>query len=622
MARIYVALDLELTGLDPERDEIIEVGLVRFRGDEVQDTFSSLVGAKRRVPLKIQQLIGVSQEEVDGAPAFGTLRGTILTFIKSYPLIGHNIGNDLQFLRRQGLPLQNLAFDTFELASILVPGAQRYTLRSLAERLGIPVSTSHRALADALTSKELFLRLMARAVEWDGATLKELTQLAENAQWPLLHVFRDVLADRLTSAADGAPASKRSPRRAARPRAEELPPPLQPRDPVLPLDVDELAALISPGGLFAQGFPGYEHRPQQVEMLRAVAEAFNTPAHLLVEAGTGTGKTLAYLLPAVHYAAQNGRRVVISSNTINLQDQLFTKDIPDLQRLLPLEVHVALLKGRTNYLCLRSLDVMRRARQLSVEEARVLAKVLAWLPTTTTGDRAELLLLNAEERIWAQLSASSETCLGDMCPHRQSGTCFLYRAKARADRSHLVIVNHALLLSDLALDNRLLPDYTHLIIDEAHHLEDQATNQFGFRVGRDDLVAFLNGLGHVRRDVPGGLLAAVPGLFQREGVSATARAAVSALIEELHEQIATAEPRLYELFNMFERFLQSAGLLGKGDGQGYDQQVRLTAGVRVQPDWSNIEIAWEGLAAPLKRLADGLERLLAQIGRLELDEDL
>jgi len=474
MNSTFVALDLELTGLDPLRDEVIEIGMVRFRGAEVLETYSSLVGTARPIPLKVQQISGISPDEVRRAPSLRSLMGTILAFVKSYPIVGHSVDIDLRFLNRQGLPLNNLLIDTFELASILVPEVQRYSLANLAQYLGIPLVEHHRALADAMAAKDLFLALMDRANRWDPSTLEEIAQLAEQSDWPLRGLFRDLAAERRrdhTAPLWRPTQAELSTQDGGERRREERLAPLQPTETISPVDTAALAAAISTDGVFETAFPGYEHRPQQVAMLEAVAEAFNTPSHLLVEAGTGTGKSVAYLLPAIHFALQNGRRVVISSNTINLQEQVFAKDIPDIQRVLNLPFHSALLKGRSNYLCLRRLAILRRSRQPATDQVRVLAKVLAWLPTTETGDRSELILIGSEQDVWADIQSSSETCMGDQCPYRQRGTCFFYRARARAERAHIVIINHALLLSDLALESRVLPEYKYLIIDEAHHLE-------------------------------------------------------------------------------------------------------------------------------------------------------
>jgi len=615
MSKTFVAIDLEFTGLDPLHDRIIEIGMVKFRGEEEIERFSSLVNAHRHLPYKVQQLGGITQRELDRAPSLEELRGEILRFVGNYPLVGHNIEVDLGFLQREGLPLQNLYIDTFELATIVLPGARRYSLANLIQHLGLAQARQHRALDDALATKELFLALWERIRRWDDSLLEELAYLAQVSDWPLADIFRQALVERQADKGGTVFASHTSGRGRVLPppvEEEELPP-LKPKEPPEPLDVEELAALISPGGLFARRFPGYEYREQQVEMLRAVAEAFNLPAHLLVEAGTGTGKSLAYLLPAIYFAVRNGQRVVISSNTINLQDQLFGKDIPDIQRILPFSFQAALLKGRGNYLCLRRLEALRRSPRLSTEEARVLAKVLVWLSSTRTGDRAELLLINAENQVWARLGGSSETCLGDLCPYYQSGQCFFFRARARAERAHLVVVNHALLLSDLALESRILPEYRYLVIDEAHHLEEQATNQFGLELGRQGIYAFFSSLYHEREGVPGGLLAELPGLFQRPGVSRLAQHAVLGLTQKVRAQLDTAERRLYELFTQLESFVEAYAQERGNASQAYERHIRLTGGVRTQPIWSTIEVAAENLLVPMRQVLQGIERLLTYL---------
>ena len=160
----------------------------------------------------------------------------------------------------------------------------------------------------------------------------------------------------------------------------------------MPLNTDEVAAILEHGGPFSQHFASYEYRPQQVEMLRAVTNAFSEGYHLMVEAGTGTGKSYAYLVPAALWAIQNQQRVVISTNTINLQEQLVKKDIPDLREALGIDLHVAVLKGRSNYLCPRRLELLRQRGPENPDEMRVLAKILVWLQGSQSGDRSEINL--------------------------------------------------------------------------------------------------------------------------------------------------------------------------------------------------------------------------------------
>jgi len=620
MERVYVALDLELTGLDPKHDEIIEVAMVRFRGHEVLDTFSSLVRPQRAIPLKIQQLVGITPQDVEGAPTLRSLAGRILSFAGSHPLVAHSVGVDQQFLHRHGLLLNNLPIDTFELASIALPAAGRYTLSNLADTMGIDLPQNHRALPDALATKDLFLALVQRIREWDPDLLEEIADLSTGVDWPLGRLFRDIAGDRRGGAgplfAGVAPASAR-PRSVGRQDPEDGQP-LRPRDDIQPVDAEALAALVEPDGAFGRAFPGYEHRPQQVEMVRAVAEAFNLPSHLLVEAGTGTGKSLAYLLPAIHFAVQNDQRVIVSSNTINLQDQLFQKDIPDIRRILDLPFRAALLKGRGNYLCLRRLNTYRRSRQLDAGQISCVAKILAWQRETDTGDRSELVLVNDDYRVWSQVQSTPETCLGDLCPFRRQGRCFFYRARARAERAHLVVVNHSLLLSDLATESRVLPEYRYVIIDEAHHLEETATDQFGLSIGRRNLYAFLHSISHDTGGVPGGLLSSIPALFQREAVGEATRQRLTASLTDLRDDIGHAEQRLYRLFHVVSAFVEH-----HVDPQQspYDQTISLTPGQRAQPEWSEVEIAWDDFAELLQRALERMERLASQIQRLHLDED-
>ena len=286
-----------------------------------------------------------------------------------------------------------------------------------------------------------------------------------------------------------------------------------PGEPVQPLygedadapevDVAALSAMLEPGGVFSELFPGYEHRRQQVEMLSAVCEAFNLRHHLMAEAGTGTGKSLAYLLPAIAHAVLTGERVVISTNTINLQDQLFQKDLPDIEAALSRAwgrrdpFRATLLKGRGNYLCTKRFDALRRAGPSTPEEMRSLARILVWLLTTETGDAAELsLAFGADRAVWSRVNAASEGCSVELCGRDRdiNGRCFFYRARKSADASHVIVVNHALLMADAALEKKVLPPHTRLIVDEAHHLENAVTDQMSFRTDGSALTTLFNTL--------------------------------------------------------------------------------------------------------------------------------
>ena len=250
-----------------------------------------------------------------------------------------------------------------------------------------------------------------------------------------------------------------------------------------PMDTEELARLFETGGLFESSMEGYEQRPQQVSMVRSVAGAFNEGEVLLVEAGTGTGKSLSYLTPALLWAVRNDQRVVVSTNTRNLQEQLFYKDLPFLLENLELPFRATLLKGRSNYLCLdRWRQVIRRpADHLTAEEREAAIPLAVWARVTQTGDISEHAGFNrgAGAGLWDKINGEGTAC--PRCVLREA--CFVNRVRRAAMASHVVIINHALLFADLQSDHAVLSRYSHLIIDEAHNLERAAVQHLTLEVG-------------------------------------------------------------------------------------------------------------------------------------------
>ena len=252
--------------------------------------------------------------------------------------------------------------------------------------------------------------------------------------------------------------------------------------------------VFGPEGLIAQAHPEYEYRPGQIEMARAVMRAFDGKRHLIVEAGTGTGKTLAYLVPAVAAALGGNGRVIISTGTKNLQEQLMEKDIPFLQTVLPKPFAATYMKGRSNYLCLNRLARAHSAPVFeALDEVDYFDEVSDWSRESETGDRAELANLPESLSFWRHIDARSESCLGQKCPDFDA--CFITRMRNRAQEADIVVVNHHLFFADLSLRDSnygsVLPDYTAVILDEAHLIEEVASEYFGAQVSNyqiDDLV--------------------------------------------------------------------------------------------------------------------------------------
>ncbi len=248
------------------------------------------------------------------------------------------------------------------------------------------------------------------------------------------------------------------------------------------------------GGLISKSHENYEYRAGQIKMAEAITKAFEDKKHLIVEAGTGTGKTLAYLIPAVAAAIGGNKRIVISTGTKNLQEQLMEKDIPFLQKILPKKFTAAYMKGRSNYACLYRIQKAETQPILDgLDQMDYFEEVRAWSGESATGDRRELTNLPENLSFWSRINAKSDTCIGQKCP--QFEPCFITRMRIRAEDADIIIVNHHLFFADLNVRGnqfgKVIPDYGAVIFDEAHLIEDIAADYFGFQVSNfqiDELV--------------------------------------------------------------------------------------------------------------------------------------
>lgn len=616
-----VALDIETTGLDPEKDAVIEIGAVRFKAHRIEAEWSTLIHPGRRIPPFITQLTGITDQMVLDAPAIREVTADLARFVGNAPILGHNIRFDLAFLRRQGILGTNPSLDTYDMAAVLVPSAGRYNLGALSQALGVIhqfQESRHRGPADAHTTRGVFLRLYELALELPLHVLAEIVHQGDGLEWGAALPFRWALKERSKEIAPRPAGGLGGLGPLFEDGSRSRLNPLQPDDEPQPLDPDEVASILEPGGLFAHHLPQFEYRPEQVEMLRAVTDAFNRGRHLLVEAGTGVGKSMAYLAPAAIWALHNKRRVVISTNTINLQDQLINKDIPDLRHALGLDLRAVVLKGRSNYLCPRRLESLRRHGPENPDDMRVLGKVLVWLQETRTGDRAEINLNGPGERaVWARISADDDGCTGETCLKKTGGACPFYRVRQAALNAHLLIVNHALLLADVAARGNILPDYEYLIVDEAHHLEDATTSSLSYHITQFEIDRIFRTLGGPNT----GLLAWVLDAAQNT-VAPDVFAGIFHLVQRATDQAFRLENLVREYFFAIEQFLndQRQG----SPAAAYSQQERIVPATRTQPAWMEVESAWFDADQTLRVLIDtllSLARDLVDVQEMLAEED-
>ena len=610
-----VAVDIETTGLNADEDAIIEIGAVRFNGRRVEDTWTTLVNPRKPIPGFITQLTGISNNMVRNSPFLVDVMADLIAFVGDAPVLGHNVTFDLTFLRQAGALKQNIEIDTYELAAVLMPTASRYNLSALAQQLGVLLPATHRALDDARATHGVFVELIEKAHQLPLDLLAELVRLGEPLNWQANWALQQVLRQRAKEPVQAKKASGGTHGPLFEKPTDGNDQQVGSETGQVQLEIDELSAILEQGGRFAAYFDEYEYRPQQVEMLRNVALALENSQHLMVEAGTGTGKSFAYLIPAAYWAMQNNTRVVISTNTINLQDQLINKDIPDLCQALDLPLRAAVLKGRSNYLCPRRLAVIRRRKPENVAEMRVLGKVLVWLLESRTGDRTEINLNGPIERsVWSRLSAEDEGCRLEVCLKRTGGRCPFYRAKIAAENAHILVVNHALLLADTATGNKVLPEYDYLIVDEAHHLESATTSAMSFKVRAIDITRLVRELGGLKTGLLGRFVETCEGLLQPAQL-----AALHQLVQKAADLAFRFDSQMTSYFQAMSAFLEEQR---EGRSLGtYPQQERVGPSTRTLPIWVDVEIAWELADETLKSLMEILRDLRTPMRELADQEN-
>lgn len=618
--RSFVAIDVETTGADPLLDRIIEIGAVRFEDGKETAALSQLIDPGCPIPLRIQNLTGILPKMVAGKPTFADVTPALRELMGDLPLVAHNAQFDIGFLRaalgRVGVGLANPVFDTAELSRVALPLAKNHRLATLVRQMGVALERHHRAEDDARACGFVFAGLLRRIERMDPGLLRFICGIGEPAGWSLASLFRSQLDAREAEGAQAAPVTewiRPFPGQLHRERPEP-----STREPHA-ADSELIAEILGPGGLIADAFPGYESRPQQLKMAEAVTDALGSGRHLLVEAGTGTGKSLAYLVPAFAWAKRNGEKVAISTHTINLQEQLWEKDIPFLQEALQgteLEgVTAALVKGRPNYICLRKWEEEATGADFltSPEERGFQIRLAAWLAETETGDKAELNLAGEPERYWLNVMSETETCLGPKCKWFRNH-CFAYRARRRAADADILVVNHALVFADINSGNEILPPFRHLIVDEAHHLEDVATQNLGINLDNRELSYALTHL--VRSAGQGYLFQLRRRLGREQRIPARPPVGMPSddFLERLIDLTFAVRGATDELFRSVADLVEGRSGSVEDDGAG---ALRLVPSVRTGSAWEAVDAARGNAVLRLRQLGQGLSGLAEALELLE-----
>lgn len=592
-----IAFDLETTGLDKDTCEIIEIGIAKFADGELIDSYQTFVKPQAAIPDEISQLTGIYPEDLQHAPPIEQLLGELQDQFGSATVIAHSADFDVSFMQKHGLLERNAVIDTYELAAIVLPSAPRYSLISLASTAGIELRNAHRALDDATATGHLYWHLWRKLLRLPSAILSEIVSAPCAKQWRHLPLFQAALSESLRSGID---------RRINSPFFAEEPPgkPLKPSQASHKnVDLAQVRNMFEAKGALDMRLPGFEAREAQARMACAVASALNKGDHAMIEAGTGTGKSLAYLIPAARWAVQNDQRVLVSTHTINLQEQLLNKDMPLVHQLLKRDLRAAIMKGRGNYLCPRRLETLRRRKPANLDELRALAKVLVWMQDGCDGDRGDLSLRASEWTTWSRLSAQDEDCVSFRCAAEMNGTCPYHRARQRAETAHIVISNHALLIADANVENRVLPEYLNLIIDEAHHLEEAITDGLSRRIDEQQIQALLRAIGTGGNSALSGLLSAA-----KTALPAPELAKLATYIENIIGSLREMSQRTRRYFRALQDFAAS-------HDRGSRYQMRMLRSHRDSGAFANAQSAWKQLSEYFLAVADALQHLSEALPR-------
>ncbi|MCH9007020.1 DEAD/DEAH box helicase [candidate division KSB1 bacterium] len=393
---------------------------------------------------------------------------------------------------------------------------------------------------------------------------------------------------------------------------------------VVPVNTEMLADVLGETGPIAAKLENYEFRPQQITMMEVVSRSINDNLLAVVEAGTGTGKTLAYLLPAITYAVNNQERIVVSTNTINLQEQIVNKDLPFLQSVLKKTFKAVLVKGRTNYACKRKLEEADIDPDLFSEddEKSELREILDWARSTRDGSKSDLNFI-PKPAVWEKVQSESDTSLKTRCPFYS--TCFFYTARRKAAVADVLVANHHLLFSDLAVraalgasENAILPTYDRIILDEAHNVEEVATNYFGTRVTYFGLLRILGRLYCKKGNSEKGLLIYLSNKLNRlargfphEGFIKTQSA--------LQEQGVIGVEKLDELLRAtMDSIYAAVQAQNSRDSEYGEIKLRMTPAILKALDWQeNVTKPAGKLVQEIRKFTGKCSELLRKVDKLQ-----
>ncbi|MFF2482202.1 ATP-dependent DNA helicase DinG [Paenibacillus sp. NPDC058071] len=612
----YAVLDLETTGHSVS-DEILQVGLVILNDElEVEQTFNSFVKPTIEIPAFITQLTSIDADTVADAPAIDEVLMQLIPLLDDCVLVAHNVGFDAGFLNqaldRSGYhAFTGRKLDTIELLRVLYPSITSYQLGVVSDYFGITHDQHHRADSDAMATAHLFAESVRKLRKLPLLTLQRLSFLIDNGSdlsWFIGSTLQQVEQQAVFETNDydyfnqfALKAGEWTDEQPARQETSD--------ESLQNMTFDQY--LDSVKTKFMEKFPNYEEREAQTTMFREVFDAMNSDRHLLIEAGTGTGKSLGYLIPSLFYGVQHDQKIIVSTHTINLQEQLRSRDLPLLKDVLPFEFRASVFKGRGNYLCLRKFENKINTRDMvsPIDDAITASQMVVWLGETETGDQEELNLGSKGVDFWSTVASDADSCLNRACPWFKR--CYYHRAKHEANIADVCITNHSMLFTDIRADHRLLPSYSHLVIDEAHHVEEVASKHLGMQLGYNSLIHPFN---HLFKDHRSGLLPTLRHKVQNEGEDRAQ--AWAETIDTVIPAFSDVKEHWDKLFEMLYSFV---GQSSDSNGAEAGQTVCRLKAEQLPAGWDDALTVQTNITTELSKMIKSLEKMSSEI-KDKLDE--
>ena len=491
----FISFDLETTGLNPDKDKITEIAACRFINGEFTEEFTTLINPGIPIPKNITALTGITNKMVENAPSINDALPDFMKFIGSTPLVAQNINFDYNFINKnlQGSnsPFSEIPlYDTLSLARGFIYFYNSFSLGSLCDYYGIKIENAHRASADALCTGKLFVYLLQEALSKPLTLIQRIENLFSNSEVYNSKLFTNIIkASVRLNSIDGLMSSpvehNISDNTFEFTGSSNITIPESPKE------------WFAEGGAVSVNWSGYEKRSSQTELINDTYEAFTEGQILAAEAGTGLGKSLAYLASGFLAAKQKQTALVVSTYTKNLQNQLFTGDIPKLSKAIDQNLSAVIYKGRYNYICRTRFErlLANHNHLMKPHEYENLLPLMVWEWETKSGDINECngFQLNRQKRIWSLVRSERGYCSSKRC--KKYDGCFLGKVRVKVDGADIIIINHSLFANELMRDNSCLPSDFIYVIDEAHHFATVTRDQLVTQIGSksfDDVFNIFN----------------------------------------------------------------------------------------------------------------------------------